>query len=135
MSRNAAVSLGSEPVASTWISANAGSGKTSALVGRVVKLLLLGVEPERICCITYTRAAAAAMRAPVTTGLRPLLPADDNTCRDLAAKALGHPARAEELARARLLFGKVLDSTSGGIQLTTIHGFCQQLLRAFPLEA
>ncbi|MEJ0010066.1 MAG: UvrD-helicase domain-containing protein [Alphaproteobacteria bacterium] len=120
---------------SVWISANAGSGKTTALVGRVVKLLLLGVEPERICCITYTRAAAAEMRERVLSTLRALLLADDEACREHAAKFLGRAPAAEELARARTLFGRMLDSPTGGVGLSTIHGFCQQLLRAFPIEA
>jgi DNA polymerase III psi subunit len=38
--------------------ANAGAGKTHLLVGRVIRLMLEGVEPERILCLTYTRAAA-----------------------------------------------------------------------------
>lgn len=128
-------SLETAPIRSTWISANAGSGKTSALVDHVVKLLLLGVTPERICCITYTRAAAAEMRARVTKALRELLLADEATCRTRVAEFLERPASEEEVARARTLFGGVMDSTTGGIQLTTIHGFCQQILRAFPLEA
>lgn len=123
------------PVHSLWIGANAGSGKTYVLTRQVVKLLLLGVPPERICCITYTKAAASEMRRRVIDRLRALLLADDATCRQQVEEALEGPATPEIMARARLLFGTVLDSMSGGIQLTTIHGFCQQLLRAFPIEA
>lgn len=41
--------------------ANAGSGKTHVLVNRVVRLLLAGCTPESICCLTFTKAAAAEM--------------------------------------------------------------------------
>lgn len=51
----------SDPAASVWVSANAGSGKTHALTTRVTRLLLAGTEPERILCLTYTKAAAAEM--------------------------------------------------------------------------
>lgn len=123
------------PVASQWIRANAGSGKTTVLTQQVVKLLLLGVPPERICCITYTKAAAGEMRARILRDLRELLLADEPTCRARIEERTGERATPEMLRRARQLFGLVLDSPSGGIELTTIHGFCQQILRAFPIEA
>ncbi len=120
---------------SIWITANAGSGKTTFLTRRVVALLLAGVLPERICCITYTKAAASEMRERVLSTLRRLLLADDATCRAEVAELLGRAATDADVARARSLFGAVLDSVSGGLQLTTIHGFCQNILKRFPLEA
>lgn len=120
---------------SEWILANAGSGKTTALTARVVRLLLLGVPPERIVCITYTKAAAAEMRARVLKRLRELLLMGEAEAREKIEELVGTPATEEMLTRARQLFGTVLDSTSGGVMLTTIHGFCQTILRRFPLEA
>lgn len=122
-------------VYSQWISANAGSGKTYQLTRQVVRLLLMGVVPERICCITYTKAAAGEMRTRVLKALRELMLADDEKLLKLVRDSYGLTPSPDMLHRARLLFGTVLDSHSGGIQLTTIHGFCQQVLRAFPLEA
>ena len=52
---------GSEPTASAWVSASAGSGKTKVLRDRVLRLLLAGIEPSRILCLTFTKAAAAEM--------------------------------------------------------------------------
>src|SRR5437868_14321414 len=51
----------SDPASSSFVSANAGSGKTHVLVQRVIRLLLDGVPPEKILCITFTKAAAANM--------------------------------------------------------------------------
>ena len=51
----------SDPAASAFVSANAGSGKTHVLVQRVIRLLLDNVPPEKILCITFTKAAAANM--------------------------------------------------------------------------
>ena len=51
----------SNPNVSAWVAANAGSGKTHVLAQRVINLLLKGVEPEKILCITFTKAAAANM--------------------------------------------------------------------------
>lgn len=135
ISREIPVFSADSRVTSTWISAHAGCGKTHALVSRVMRLLLLGVPPERICCITYTRAAAAEMHERVIMEVRTLLLAGDADCMKKVTAFLGRKPQPAELARARTLFSQVLDSTTGGIELTTIHGFCQRLLRAFPIEA
>ena len=50
----------SDPAASSFVSANAGSGKTHVLARRVIRLLLAGTPPGRILCLTYTKAAAAS---------------------------------------------------------------------------
>src|SRR5580698_10306384 len=52
----------SDPGASIFVTANAGSGKTTTLVNRVARLLLAGALPEAILCVTYTKAAAAEMQ-------------------------------------------------------------------------
>ena len=52
----------SEPDRSTWLSANAGSGKTKVLTDRVARLLLDGVDPQNVLCLTYTKAAASEMQ-------------------------------------------------------------------------
>jgi ATP-dependent helicase/nuclease subunit A len=51
-----------DPANSAWLMANAGSGKTSVLIDRVVRLLLAGTQPQRILCLTYTKAAASEMQ-------------------------------------------------------------------------
>src|SRR5580704_11531887 len=50
-----------DPNYSVWVSANAGAGKTYTLANRVTRLLLAGARPEKILCLTYTKAAAAEM--------------------------------------------------------------------------
>ena len=59
-------------------SANAGSGKTHVLVQRVIRLLLNGVPPEKILCITFTKAAAANMAERVFTTLGHWVTLDDD---------------------------------------------------------
>ena len=51
----------SDPAASAFVAANAGAGKTHVLAQRVIRLLLAGVAPAKILCITFTKAAAANM--------------------------------------------------------------------------
>src|SRR4029077_18947731 len=60
----------SDPNRSAWVAANAGSGKTHVLAQRVIRLLLSGVDPTRILCITFTKAAAANMANRVFDTLR-----------------------------------------------------------------
>lgn len=115
--------------------ANAGSGKTTHLTKRVVRLLLLGVPAERIVCITYTKAAASEMRARVLLMLRDLFIADDASRHKKLQELLGEEAAQTHMDRAKQLFSVLLDSPSGGVQFATIHGFCQSMLRRFPLEA
>ena len=51
-----------QPDLSTWVRANAGSGKTRVLIDRVARLLLHGTIPQKILCLTYTKAAASEMQ-------------------------------------------------------------------------
>ncbi len=60
----------SDPAKSVWVSANAGSGKTHVLAQRVLRLLLAGVAPAKILCLTFTKAAAANMAGRVFKNLR-----------------------------------------------------------------
>lgn len=125
-----------EPLASTWLSANAGSGKTRVLTDRVARLLLKEVLPERILCLTYTKAAASEMQNRLFKRLGAwAMLADKKLAEEL--ETLGVPAdenTPEARKRARTLFARAIE-TPGGLKIQTIHSFCATLLRRFPLEA
>lgn len=124
-----------DPNASTWVAANAGSGKTRVLIDRVARLLLRGVEPSRILCLTYTKAAATEMQNRLFQRLGGWAMKPDDTLRaDLADLGEGPRFTDEDLAKARRLFARALE-TPGGLRIQTIHSFCATLLRRFPLEA
>jgi ATP-dependent helicase/nuclease subunit A len=124
----------SDPAASAWVSANAGSGKTYVLSNRVVRLLLQGHEPAGVLCITFTKAAAANMANTVFRRLAAWTSAPDDEL-DKALIELGEPSPSkDDRARARRLFARALD-TPGGLKVLTIHGFCESLLHQFPFEA
>src|SRR5260221_12172281 len=78
----------SDPAASSFVSANAGSGKTHVLVQRVIRLLLGGVAPEKILCISFTKAAAANMAERVFSTLGHWVTLDDAAL-DAAIKEVG----------------------------------------------
>lgn len=124
-----------QPSFSTWLSANAGSGKTRVLTDRVARLLLGGVEPQHILCLTYTKAAATEMQNRLFRRLGDWAMKPDADLRaaltDLGEGDVLDPAR---LAGARRLFARAIE-TPGGLRIQTIHSFCASLLRRFPLEA
>ena len=127
----------SDPAASVFVTANAGSGKTKVLVDRIARLLLEGSPPAAFLCITYTKAAAAEMQRRLFERLGAWCIANDETLtKELAAlNEPGAPApKPEHLARARALFARALE-TPGGLRIQTIHAFCERLLARFPLEA
>ncbi|MFN6952155.1 MAG: double-strand break repair helicase AddA, partial [Albidovulum sp.] len=124
-----------DPASSTWLSANAGSGKTKVLTDRVARLLLGGTEPQRILCLTYTTAAANEMQNRLfdRLGRWTMLP-EPRLRRELAGLGVEGDLDSEALARARRLFARAIE-TPGGLKIQTIHAFCAGLLRRFPLES
>jgi ATP-dependent helicase/nuclease subunit A len=122
------------PDQSAWVEANAGTGKTKVLTERVTRLLLAGVLPERILCLTFTKAAAAEMRNRLAAQLGRWAMADEATLGKEITGLIDAVPQAEQRSVARRLFARVLDAP-GGIQILTIHAFCQALLKRFPIEA
>ncbi len=124
----------SDPRLSAWVSAHAGSGKTHVLTQRVVRLLLEGVPPSRILCITYTKAAAANMAKRIFDMLAQWTLLDDDAL-DVAVAAISGP-KLDPATRdfARKLFARAVE-TPGGLKIQTIHAFCERILHRFPFEA
>ena len=124
-----------DPSRSTWLSANAGSGKTRVLTDRVARLLLDGVAPQNILCLTYTKAAAGEMQNRLFRRLGGWAMLEDSAlAEELAGIGVpGHPDP-RRLAQARRLFAGAVE-TPGGLKIQTIHSFCASILRQFPLEA
>src|SRR5215208_7015800 len=124
----------SDPAVSAWVAANAGAGKTHVLAQRVIRLLLNGVAPEKILCITFTKAAAANMAKRVFDILAAWTALDDGKL-DAAISTISNiRPNAERRAQARRLFARALE-TPGGLKVQTIHAFCTKLLHQFPFEA
>ncbi len=98
--------------ATLFVEAGAGTGKTAALVDRVVALVLGGRPIERIAAITFTEKAAAELRDRVREELEKV--SRDDSARTEAETAL------HSLDRA---------------QISTIHSFAQARLRSFAAEA
>lgn len=128
--------LASDPKSSVWVEASAGTGKTKVLSDRVLRLMLDGVLPSRILCLTYTKAAAVEMNNRIAEKLSKWAVADkERLIKDLE-NLLGKTISENDeiLSKSRRLFALLLD-TPGGVKIQTIHSFCQEILKRFPLEA
>src|SRR3546814_10031023 len=77
-----------DPESHVWLGASAGTGKTQVLSARVLRLMLEGVSPEAILCITFTKAGAADMAHRIHERLAAWVRMDDGDLR-LALRALG----------------------------------------------
>ncbi len=128
------------PQTNIWVSASAGTGKTKVLTDRVLRLLLprsngeRGTEPHKILCLTFTKAGANEMSLRINNTLGEWAVLPESALTEKLTKLLDKPATTEEIHAARKLFAQVID-TPGGIQIMTIHSFCQSILARFPLEA
>ncbi len=129
--------IAADPRLSAFVTANAGSGKTKTLIDRTARLLLEGVKPAAILCVTYTKAAAAEMQTRLYDRLGRWSVMADTALREQLAELQGGAAGDfddTDLSTARALFAHALE-TPGGLKIQTIHAFCEKLLRRFPLEA
>ena len=132
--------IASNPQASVWVNASAGTGKTKVLTDRVLRLLLPGdhaengTAPHKILCLTFTKAGASemALRIHETLGEWAVMP--DDALQEKLYLLLSRTITQDDIEAARRLFAKVID-TAGGLKIMTIHSFCQSVLSRFPLEA
>ena len=127
-----------DPRTSVWVEASAGTGKTKVLSDRVLRLLLDKVDPSKILCLTYTKAAAVEMNERIAKRLSAWAVEDeDELSQDLCSllgKTYFSQHKQDLLNFSRTLFALLLD-TPGGMKIQTIHSFCQYVLACFPLEA
>ena len=129
--------LAANPAENVWVQANAGTGKTSVLVQRLLRILFRANDGRAsgILCLTYTNAGASEMRNRILAALRTWAMADDDALRDLLdGIAENRPANPDDLARARDIFFRYIDQPDM-LKIKTIHGFCEEILHRFPLEA
>jgi ATP-dependent helicase/nuclease subunit A len=129
----------SDPHGHRTVNAHAGSGKTRVLVDRVIRLLLAGTDPSRILCMTFTKAGASEMKERLFDRLGTWATLDDLALERAVEEVQPSDKKPElpgrlDFERARALFARALE-TPGGLRINTIHSFCEQLLRRFPLEA
>ena len=125
------------PAENIWVQANAGTGKTSVLVQRLLRILFRSddIDDCGILCLTYTKAAAGEMRNRILRELQKWAMLSDTELIELLdGIALTHPATMNDVAHARTIFFKYIDDPDL-LKIKTIHGFCEEILHQFPIEA
>ena len=129
--------IAANPTENVWVQANAGTGKTSVLVQRLLRILFRvpNCEASGILCLTYTNAGAGEMRNRILSALREWATATDAELIDLLdGIAINRPASPDDIAYAREIFFKFIDAPEI-LKIKTIHGFCEEILHRFPIEA
>lgn len=124
----------SDPNTSVWVSASAGTGKTKILTDRFLRLLITGVEPTNILCLTFTNAASIEMQARINSRLQHLSLCDTKKLEEELFLISGNKPLPQEIENAKTLYDKILNSNEP-LNIYTIHAFCQKILNTFPLEA
>ncbi len=109
--------------------ASAGSGKTFRLAHRYIALLLSGVEPSRICALTFSRKAAGEIFDNIVKYLYQAS-MDEKQCA-LTAGQIGRPEMAAGDFRAAL---RKFLSVIPWLSIGTLDSFTVGVLKAFPLE-
>jgi ATP-dependent exoDNAse (exonuclease V) beta subunit len=118
-----------DPARSFIVQAPAGSGKTSLLVNRFLRLLATVDEPEAILAITFTRKAAEEMRGRIATALR-----DAEAGTEPASEAAAITRRVAEAALARdRERGWQLARHPNRLRVQTIDSFCHSLASQLPV--
>ena len=116
------------PEKSVWVEASAGTGKTKVLSDRVLRLLLNGVSPSKILCLTYTKAAAVEMNTRISKKLGEWAVMPEDNLREEIYKITAINPGDTLIKEARTLFAKVLEEPSG-IKIQTMHSFCEEILK------
>ena len=135
-----AQNIASNPSENIWVQANAGTGKTTVLVRRLLRILFRNGEFNNnvapgILCLTYTNAAAGEMRNRILEQLRQWATASDPELSELLDGICeNQPATEKDLAYARRVFYMYIDNPDV-LKIKTIHSFCEEILHRFPLEA
>ena len=112
--------VAADPRLTVFVTANAGSGKTTTLVNRVARLLLDQVDPGAILCVTYTKAAAAEMQRRLFDLLGQWSVCDDTALRAALASRIGQ----EQADAMRILYGGSMngDNAAEIIALPDVDG-------------
>lgn len=112
---------------SILVEAGAGSGKTAVMAGRIALMLAEGIPARSIAAVTFTELAASELLSRVREFV-----ADLSTGHIAADLRVALPDGLSAIQRDNLSAAKaVVDE----ITCSTIHGFCQRLIKPYPAEA
>lgn len=112
---------------SILVEAGAGSGKTAVMAGRIAVMLAEGVSPRSIAAVTFTEFAASELLSRVREFVADLSAGTIATELRVALPDVLSQTQRDNLAAASAAIDEITCST--------IHGFCQRLIKPYPAEA
>lgn len=112
---------------SILVEAGAGSGKTAIMAGRIAAMLAEGIPPRSIAAVTFTELAASELLSRVREFVTDL--SDGKIPVELQAAL---PNGLSKVQHENLAFAS---AAIDEITCSTIHGFCQRLIKPYPAEA
>jgi exodeoxyribonuclease-5 len=112
---------------SILVEAGAGSGKTAVMAGRIAVMLAEGVPPRAVAAVTFTELAASELLSRVREFVA------DLTASKIAPELrVALPNGLSQVQRDNLA---AASAAIDDITCSTIHGFCQRLIKPYPAEA
>ncbi|KAF8818291.1 UvrD-helicase domain-containing protein [Rickettsia endosymbiont of Cardiosporidium cionae] len=132
--KNHAQILATDPEKNVWVNASAGTGKTKILIDRVLRILLKYNNFNKILCITFTNNAVNEIRNRINRKLHAWCNIEEEKLRLKILNDLGYDPSNLEIDNAKNLYNQYLNPNNS-LKICTIHSFCQQILRQFPIEA
>ncbi|OYQ36841.1 ATP-dependent endonuclease [Niveispirillum lacus] len=112
---------------SILVEAGAGSGKTAVMAGRIAAMMAEGIAPRSIAAVTFTELAASELLSRVREFVA-----------DLSAGTIATELRValpDGLSQAHRNNLAAASAAIDEITCSTIHGFCQRLIKPYPAEA
>jgi ATP-dependent helicase/nuclease subunit A len=124
----------SDPNVSVWTMASAGTGKTKVLIDRLMRLFVTGADPQKILCLTFTKAAANEIQVRIKQEMEKWSKSNDEELKTILANLFDVRPKDSLLVKARNLLQEISKAPEP-IKICTIHAFCQYILKKFPVEA
>ena len=128
------------PNYNVWVQANAGTGKTQVLAGRLLRIFFRYMQTDikkmkGILCLTYTEAGVGEMKTRILDSIKTWATASDEFLRETLEDVVeGNTVSEKDIKNARKIFFYFIDHPEM-LKICTIHGFCSDVLRRFSLEA
>lgn len=112
---------------SILVEAGAGSGKTAVMAGRIAVMLAEGISPRAIAAVTFTELAASELVSRVREFVAEL-----SEGRIAPELKVALPDGLSDAQRTNLV---TASAAIDEVTCSTIHGFCQRLIKPYPAEA
>lgn len=129
--------IAANPFNNVWVQANAGTGKTTVLIQRLIRILFWSIKTKSynvgILCLTFTNVAASEMKTRILKELQKIATKQDSELIK-TLEIITDDFDNADLEILKNMFYYYIDNQEI-LKIKTIHGFCEEILKSFPGEA